>query len=111
MRIRSTEKAISRPVYEALDERGLPHVREAKVVGELPTPEQRRAALLESASEIALIVGIPQICEVKFGSLVFRAFSGMSYRQARAHASAEILLVRGDDVPLYFCPSFTPSKS
>lgn len=97
---------MTRPQYEALDAQGLPYLRQAMVVGELPTPEDRRAALLEATPTIAVRVGITQLDTVKFGIPVFYAFEGMTRPKAKHHHENKLLLTLGHDVSLDFCKSY-----
>lgn len=97
---------MNRPMYEALDGMGLPYFRPAKVVGELPTPEERGKALIEATPVIASKLGMKQISNVKFGTPVFCAFDGMTRPKAKHHAESRLLLTRGDDVSLDYCPSY-----
>lgn len=97
---------MTRPDYEALDNQGLPYTRPSRVVGELPTPAQRIAALAEATPAIAQRIGIPACGVVKFGDPVFRAFVGLDRNKAKRHPDAALLLTMGDDVPLDYCASY-----
>lgn len=97
---------MTRPIYEALDGQGLPYFRPAQVVGELPTPEERRSALFEATLAIASKIGIKQIDNVKFGTPVFCAFDGMTRPKAKHHPDSKLLLIKGCDIPLEFCLSY-----
>ena len=57
-----------RPVIEALNEVGRPHLRQARVVDDLPGPEERRAALELATMAIARQLGIPAVTKIGFGS-------------------------------------------
>ena len=102
---------MNRPDYEALDNQGMPYTRHARVVGELPTPELRIAALAEATPVISRQIGIPAIRFVKFGNPVFKAFEGLDRNKAKRHPDSALLLTMGDDVPLDFCPSYDRTTS
>jgi hypothetical protein len=74
------------------------------VVGELPTPQERLAALVEALPRVAEKIGRQPVGPLKFGSPVFVAF--MTRQAAKNHPSAKLLLTSGDDLSLDFCPSY-----
>jgi len=57
-----------RPVIEALDELGRPHLREARVVDDLPSPEERRAALEVGTMVVSRLLGIPAVTKIGLGA-------------------------------------------
>lgn len=93
-------------MYEALDAQGLPNLRPALTIGELPTAEERQAALVEATPVIADKIGMPPVGVLKFALPVFSAFEGMTRAKAKHHPDEKLLLTQGCDVPLDFCPSF-----
>lgn len=95
---------MKRPHREALDARGLPLPRPAAVVGELRTAEERRAALESATLAIARQLLTPAQRRIGFGTPVHVAF-GMSRQQAKGHVRAELLLTKGDAIPLDYCSS------
>ena len=97
---------MARPMYEALDTQGIPYLRQAEFVHELPTAEDRLSALAEATPVIAERLKIKQIDRVKVGTPVFCAFEGMTRASAKNHREAKLLLTHGGDVPLLFCPSY-----
>lgn len=101
---------MTRPQYEALDARGLPYSRPAQIVGELPAPEVRLAALFEAAPAIADKVGLKLTGRLKFGTPVFCAFDGMTRPKAKTHRDAKLLLTMGCDVSLDFCSSYNAEQ-
>lgn len=96
---------VKRPDYEALNGQGLPYIRPARIVGELPTPEARLAALDSATHAIAKRLGITALRRIGFGSPVHVAF-GLTRPQARNHAMASLLLTAGDDISLDHCPEY-----
>jgi hypothetical protein len=64
---------MNRPDYEALDGQGLPYVRAAKIVGELPTPECMMAALNEASEALARKLGLTAHKTISFGAPVHLA--------------------------------------
>jgi len=94
----------TRPPYEALDERGYAYMRQARVVAELPSPEDRHAALVEATAKIAVDLAAPPIGLIPFGGLVADAF--MPRAEAKKHQSAALLLTKGDSLSLDNCPSY-----
>jgi len=101
---------MKRPDYEALDTQGFPYIRAARVVGELPTPEERGAALQAATVEISDRLQLKAQKEICFGTPVHLAF-GMTRQQAKNHPQAELLLKKGDEVPLDFCPLYERASS
>lgn len=95
-----------RPDYEALDKQGLPFIRPARIVGELPTPEARHAALVEATIAIAERAGIRATADIKLSTPVFCALDGMRRTKAKHHEDSALLLTLGEDVPLEFCASY-----
>lgn len=95
-----------RPQYEALDAQGLPYLRAAQVVGELPTPGDRLAALVEATASIAKKTGLNAVKPIPFGAPVFTAFDGMNRPKAKHHVESKLLLTMGDDVDLAYCKSY-----
>lgn len=93
-----------RPPYEALDDRGYPYIRQAQVIAELPTPNERHEALVEATAKIAVEVALPPVRRIPFGGLVADAF--MTRTEAKKHPSAALLLTKGDSVSLDHCPSY-----
>ena len=96
---------MNRPDYEALDGRGLPHIRQAKFVGELPTPNARMAALDSATLEVAKVLNTTAVRRIPFGGPVFIAF-GFTRPQAKNHPKAKLLLTAGDDLSLDYCPQY-----
>ena len=96
---------MNRPDYEALDGHGLPHVRQAKIVGELPTPNARMAALDSATLEVAKVLNTTAARRIPFGGPVFVAF-GFTRQQAKNHHEAKLLLTAGDDLSLDYCPEY-----
>jgi len=94
---------MTRPQYEALDKIGLPYIRPARVVGELPTPGDRLSALAEATTAIAEKTGLTAIKAIPFGAPVFSAFAGMTRPKAKHHVDSKLLLTMGDDVSLDYC--------
>ena len=95
------------PDYEALDGQGLPYVRPAQCICELPTPQERGRALESATMEIARVLNSVAQRRIGFGTPVHIAF-GMTRQAAKNHAHAKILLMKGDAVPLSWCGCFTP---
>lgn len=94
-----------RPDVEALDGHGLPYVRQAKIVGELPTPNARLAALDSGTLEGAKILNLAAVRRIPFGGPVFIAF-GITRPQAKNHPKAQLLLTTGYDLSLDYCPEY-----
>ena len=97
-----------RPLYEALDRQGLPYMRPAKVIGELPTADV--AAATDSATQqIAKMLNMSAVRCIQYGAPVFVAF-GLTRNQAKQHSLADLLLTRGDEVPLDHCPVYDAAE-
>lgn len=94
---------MQQPDYEALDVKGYPYVRPAKVVGELPTAcvEARLGIATEA---IAKLLGMPAKQRIFYGAPVFEAF-GFSRAQAKKHGQAKLLLTKGESLSLELCSS------
>jgi hypothetical protein len=96
---------MKRPDFEALDRNGLPHVRPARVIAELASPEARNAALDSATHAVARrLEAVAQRC-IGFGTPVHVAF-GMTRQQAKNHASASLLLTIGSELSLDYCPEY-----
>jgi len=96
---------VKRPEYQALDGQGFEYLRTALVIGELPL-EARASALIEATTAIATKVGLNAVKHIPFGAPVFTAFEGMNRPKAKHHAESKLLLTKGDDVSLDYCPSY-----
>lgn len=96
---------MNRPNYEALDGQGLPYVRPARVISELPSSDARRNALDSATLDIAKRLQSLAIRQIGFGTPVFIAF-GLTRQQAKVHEQAKLLLTMGCDLSLDFCPEF-----
>ncbi len=96
---------MERPDYLALDSQGLEYLRKAREISELPTREDRLAACVEAAAEIARQLGVAAPPAIKFGVPVFQSF-GMTRPQAKNHPNAKLLLTPGADLSLDYCPSY-----
>ena len=92
------------PDYEALDKSGLPYIRAAKQISELPL-EMRSAALESATMEISRRLGLNAIRQISFGVPVHVAF-GMTRPQAKNHEAHGLLLTAGGDLDLTTCPMF-----
>ena len=90
------------PEYEALDGRGLPYVRPAKCIGELPTQDERVRALEAATLEMARRLNSSAQRRIGFGTPVHVAF-GLTRQQAKNHEQASLLLMKGDVLPLGLC--------
>ena len=96
------------PQYEALNaSSGLPYLRPAQTIDELPTPEDRKAALIEAITAIAEKIGLTPTTNLKFGQPVFCAFKGMTRASSKNHPQAKLLLTMACDTPLEYCASYT----
>lgn len=93
-----------RPNYEALDSTGREYMRLARVVGELPTPEERHAALESATKTIAAKLGISACRRIPFGVPGYTIF--MTRPEAVKHVLGAWLLTRGDAVSLDHCPEY-----
>lgn len=91
----------TRPTYEALDAKGLPYNRPARVVGELPHSDVR-AALESATQEISRRLDMAAKGSIPFGSPVYVAF-GLTRPQAKSHPEATLLLTHGENLPLDYC--------
>lgn len=101
--------ASKRPNYEALDAKGYPHMREARVVGELPLTE-RRPALDAALEAVSKSLGIPALHKLSFALPVYEAF-GINHRVAGRHKQAKLLLTLGTNLSLDFIPAYSPERS
>jgi len=89
--------------YEAFGEDG-PFLRDARVIHELPTPEQRLIACAKAADTIGKLLGIVAKHSIPYGSPVYLAFD-MARPDAKKHARSALLLMHGADLPLTYCNS------
>lgn len=87
--------------YEAFGEKGQ-YVRDAQVIHELPTPENRLAACVDATGSIGDILGLSALHSIHFGAPVYIAF-GMTLPEVKSHPEMELLLKLGGDVPLTYC--------
>lgn len=92
------------PQYEALDAKGYPYTRPARVVGELPTGGERINALHEAGPAVAAMLRMPLMRPLRFGMPIGLAF--MTRAQMRKHPKRAFLQRLGDDLPLAFCASY-----
>ncbi len=98
-----------RPLYEALDLHGAPCTREARVIHELPTVQERREALCEALPVISALLQMSPAGGLPFGAPIAAAF--MSDTVAKKHPMKALLLTKGDSLSLDFCPSFMGERS
>lgn len=96
---------MNRPEYKALDNQGFEYLRTALVIGELPL-EARDSAMIEATAAISTKAGLNAVKRIAFGAPVFTAFHGMNRPKAKHHAESKLLLTKGDDVSLDYCPSY-----
>lgn len=96
---------MSRPNYEATNGQGLPYIRLAKFVDELPSPDDRLRALDSATHQVARLLNSVATRRIPFGAPVFVAF-GLTRPQAKNHAQATLLLTRGQDLSLDYCPEY-----
>lgn len=101
---------MTRPMYEALDAQGRPYVRPALTIGELPTPEERKGALVEATAGIAAKIGMQPVGVLKFALPVFSAFEGMTRAKAKHSPDEKLLITQGCDVSLDFCARSTHKR-
>lgn len=87
--------------YEAFGEKGQ-YVRDAQVIHELPTPDNRLAACIEATDTIGKMLGLSPVHSIHFGAPVYIAF-GMTLPEVKSHPKMELLLKHGGDVPLTYC--------
>lgn len=95
---------MKRPIYEALDQHGLPYHRPAVVIGELPH-HAVEAALASATQQLSRQLNSAPLRPIPYGSPVFVAF-GLNRRQAKNHPEMELLLTKGDGLSLDFCPEY-----
>lgn len=98
--------SMARPEYEALDGQGRAYLRNARVVGELPSAQDRAAALESATQEVAKLMQVCAQRRIPFGAPVFVAF-GLTRPQAKIHVHAELLLTKGCDLSLDYCPEYS----
>ena len=104
-RTRTQSDPNKRPEYEALDSRGLPYIRPAQVIGELPLAD-RKNALEAATAAIATKTGLSASKTIPFGAPVFIAFAGMNRPKAKHHPDSALLLTMGDDVSLDYVAAY-----
>lgn len=95
----------SRPPFEAIDDIGLPYVRKAQLIGELPSDEVKEA-LAEATAAVAKLVGVEPCGTIKYGTPAFLAMRGMNRNIAKRSAQSSVLLVCGCDLSLDLCESY-----
>lgn len=96
-----------RPDYEATDSLGIPFIRKANLIGELPDLAARASALQEATATLAKILGLTAKATVKFGTPVFCAFD-LNRNFAKRHQHSVLLLKQGGELPLDLCESYLP---
>lgn len=84
--------------YEALDKDGYPYWRKALWVGELPL-ELRQKTMEAMRPVLEKIIGAVLVSKICVGIPLFNAF-GMRPADAKRHDQANLLLRKGDDLPL-----------
>lgn len=97
---------IPRPPYEALDTHGRPHVREARIISELPH-ESRQLALAEALPVIGKKLGLTPVTKLAFGLPVYSAF-GLSNKEATHGRDVRLLNTQACDLSLDLVPSYEP---
>jgi len=96
---------MNRPAFEALDAQGLPYLRPAMIVAELPSPEARAAALNEACAALAAELGLKAHKAISPSNPLHLAFN-MTRAQARNHKHAQLLLISAANLPLDHCPTY-----
>lgn len=86
------------PNYLALDGKGDEYERQVIVIGELPR-EHRMPALSLATMPLVQLIGKPIDGELHFGVPAHTLF-GMTLAEAKKHDQADILLLRGEDLPV-----------
>lgn len=86
------------PLYEALDHQGLPYMREARLISELPESSRIEALQLALLS-LSEKVGIEPVRNLKFGIPAHYAF-GINSREASKHHYSGLLQTIGADISL-----------
>jgi hypothetical protein len=94
------------PEYEAVDAMGLPFLRPAVRVEELPL-DMRAQALAGAAGGLASLVGLPLLRSMPFGAPAFVGF-GLSRNQSKHRDHAALLLLPGCELPLWLCGVVPP---
>lgn len=96
------------PYCEGLDANGCPVIRRAKIIDDLLTPAERLAACASATVIIEQILGMTASRPFPFGAPVYMSF--MTRPKAKRHHHRELLLTRGCDVSLYYCPEYNSSS-
>lgn len=96
---------MNRPGFETFDAQGLPYLRPAAIVAELPSPEARALAVNEACATLAASLGLKAHKAIGPTNPVHLAFN-MTRAQARNNANARLLLASGADLALDLCPSY-----
>lgn len=91
-------------LYEALDKDGLPYMRNARIISELPWA-MRRGALDTVLPVVSQTVGIAASQHISFGVPVYPAF-GLNAKEAQKHTRASLLMLSGGDISLDIVPGF-----
>lgn len=94
----------TRPTYEALDKKGHPYTRPARIIDELPTPPCRQSACSEATSAIAQLLGVSAMRGIAYGLPVFAAF--MTAPESKKHPQRRLLETRGCDISLDLCATY-----
>jgi hypothetical protein len=86
------------PAYLAIDKEGVEYSRDAKLVSELPTPEDRLQFLSAIKPKIEKLIGLS--CEkLSFGIPLYESFK-MSKKDARKHPANGLLFTQGCELKL-----------
>lgn len=101
---------LPRPPYEALDGVGLPYMREARTIDELPL-DARIEALKAATETIANQTGLVVERTIHLGTPAFTAYRGMHRAAAKNHPHAKILLTAGGDLSLDLVPEYAAATA
>lgn len=93
-----------RPPYAALDTSGSEYIRPARTISELPTAEERLAALAEATQSVAERLNLNAKDRIKFGTPLYEAF--MTAPEASYHPMGNLLFTQGADISLDLCASY-----
>jgi hypothetical protein len=85
-------------LYEALDGQGLPYLRPARIIDELPHG-QRLFNMHKASQALAAKIELKLVQPAHYGRPVYHAF-GLNLAAAKKHKHSALLLLLGSDLPI-----------
>jgi len=103
----NTPVKLSRPLVERLTQSGV-RLIPAQQIDDLPTIEERKAAVVSASMTIAKILNIKPLRPMAYGLPVFAAF--MTAPMAKEHPHSSLLLTPVFKLPLDYCEEYKKNE-